>query len=869
MRFSTAGGGRRMLAVYLTLGVVMVEKSATQPTSSTTLHQTTITTHSHNYRPTTTTFPHTTTATLYHKLAKTTFHAHHIRENPAKDSTVLNQPPPKDSTVFNQASTKDSLNLLGDQQKVLKTNIQSASIMASTRVTQDPQTRRDPSLTEPLTLLPENTENKTHHTLPQSSINSITYKQADGDLDEVLQSARIPPAWGRLRPRRDIPGRISHTTGILEHGDGMGPLGNSVIRMDVEEPPAEEVAAMISDAVTHHLAGCHKVVLYVEPYGNLVEAVVKSLEEVRQVWELDTFLTTPPPSHTIFTTTHHHHATTTLCVAIIVLADLQSVGRATKAVQRGRWFQGSHKQVLAYTGASLNLHTLTQHPYLGSGYGIVVVSWWPREENALTQHHHQQQEEKEENEISGPRVYHLLSPCPYCRDGGAEVVLIDEWQPGGCGFVLGNSLYPDTFKNFQGHRFNIVTLEYAPFSCYDKASDGGAEEGEVVLRDCVDTRILNALASTLNFTYNIREPRDHQWGYRLDNGTYTGVIGAVEKYEADFSLNVAFTGDREKVIDYTVGYFYDPLTFCTTKPRPLNQVLALIRPFQPLVWAGFVGVSMVVAPLYYLAGTVERIPSLNLKSPSISKAFLKIYGACLSQSCRWSGENGPRVLVAAWLVFSMVTLTSYVAMLTASLTLPTLSPTLNSLEQLVESDFSWGIQDQGAADYQLLKSSRVPLYQKVYRGLQVCPSLDECLARARDTKYAFITWRLYMEDRIAIRFTSATGERQLHVATNDFFPSEIGWAMNPGCPFRGKFNQQIRRLLEGGLITKWLLQIINDPKRREVVEGEEVLEGEEVPRREGPQRLGLDQLQGVFYILILGDIIASLLFVVEFYKHSP
>ncbi|KAG7170107.1 Ionotropic receptor 40a-like 5, partial [Homarus americanus] len=502
-----------------------------------------------------------------------------------------------------------------------------------------------------------------------------------------------------------------------------------------------------------------QVVLYVEPYGNLVEAVVKSLEEVRQVWELDTFLTTPPPSHTIFTTTHHHHATTTLCVAIIVLADLQSVGRATKAVQRGRWFQGSHKQVLAYTGASLNLHTLTQHPYLGSGYGIVVVSWWPREENALTQHHHQQQEEKEENEISGPRVYHLLSPCPYCRDGGAEVVLIDEWQPGGCGFVLGNSLYPDTFKNFQGHRFNIVTLEYAPFSCYDKASDGGAEEGEVVLRDCVDTRILNALASTLNFTYNIREPRDHQWGYRLDNGTYTGVIGAVEKYEADFSLNVAFTGDREKVIDYTVGYFYDPLTFCTTKPRPLNQVLALIRPFQPL-------------------------------------------------SCRWSGENGPRVLVAAWLVFSMVTLTSYVAMLTASLTLPTLSPTLNSLEQLVESDFSWGIQ-------------------------------------------------------------VATGERQLHVATNDFFPSEIGWAMNPGCPFRGKFNQQIRRLLEGGLITKWLLQIINDPKRREVVEGEEVLEGEEVPRREGPQRLGLDQLQGVFYILILGDIIASLLFVVEFYKHSP
>lgn len=63
-------------------------------------------------------------------------------------------------------------------------------------------------------------------------------------------------------------------------------------------------------------------------------------------------------------------------------------------------------------------------------------------------------------------------------------------------------------------------------------------------------------------------------------------------------------------------------------------------------------------------------------------------------------------------------------------------------------------QDLGAADYQLLKTSREPLYQQVYRGLEVCPNLDSCITHARDTRFAFITWRLYLEDRIAIKLVT-------------------------------------------------------------------------------------------------------------------
>ncbi|XP_063598905.1 probable glutamate receptor [Penaeus indicus] len=597
------------------------------------------------------------------------------------------------------------------------------------------------------------------------------------DAQNVSLSSAFHPATGILcRRRRSLP-------------EG----GSRFSQEDLEG----DVADMFYDVVTQHLPGCHKMILYGTGRNSLAGRVARALGEAAFVWAMETFLASSAPPASVLR--HPHHlAEGSYCLAVLMLADLQAVGAATRLTQRGDWFQGADKMVLAYTGHGLLLEDVSQDPILVHAFRVA-----PKISLGSTDPH---------------RSTHLP-------------------------------------QDFQGHTFSIVTMKYAPFSCYDKLPDGG-----VSLHDCVDTRMLNAMASLLNFTYTVREPEDGHWGYKLEDGNYTGVIGAVQRYEADFSLNVAFTGDRERVIDYTVGYFNDPLTFCTTKPRPLNQALALVKPFQPQVWLGFAVVLVLMGPLYFFSCRLEDQKGEGEENGGERGARTRLEEQA-SQSARWSVGNGPRMLVATWIIFSLVTLTSYVAMLTASFTLPTLSPTLNSLEELVESNFAWGIQDQGAADYQLLMTSKVPLYQQVFQGLDMCPSLDECLLRARDSRYAFITWRLYMEDRIAIRFTTAAGERQLHVAATDFFPSEIGWATNPGCPFRHVFNRQIRRLLEAGLISKWLKEIINDPKRREA--DSQASGPSSASPVDGPKSLGLNQLQGVFYILMLGCAAAALAFLLE------
>ncbi|XP_050708233.1 uncharacterized protein LOC126993332 [Eriocheir sinensis] len=103
-------------------------------------------------------------------------------------------------------------------------------------------------------------------------------------------------------------------------------------------------------------------------------------------------------------------------------------------------------------------------------------------------------------------------------------------------------------------------------------------------------------------------------------------------------------------------------------------------------------------------------------------------------------------------------------------------------------------------------------------------------------------------------FTSPTGEKQLHVATGDIFPVELGWAMNPGSPYRHHFDANIRAMIENGLVTKWLRDVINDPKRRE---------RGDLTSSTTTQALGLHHLQGVFYFLGIGYMTSSLAFLTE------
>ena len=62
------------------------------------------------------------------------------------------------------------------------------------------------------------------------------------------------------------------------------------------------------------------------------------------------------------------------------------------------------------------------------------------------------------------------------------------------------------------------------------------------------------LETRLNFTTRLRKPADGQWGISQPNGTWTGIVGAVARGEADVGLSSFFiTLGRSQVVAFSPG----------------------------------------------------------------------------------------------------------------------------------------------------------------------------------------------------------------------------------------------------------------------------------------------------------------------------
>ncbi|XP_069954663.1 glutamate receptor ionotropic, delta-1 isoform X2 [Cherax quadricarinatus] len=450
--------------------------------------------------------------------------------------------------------------------------------------------------------------------------------------------------------------------------------------------------------------------------------------------------------------------------------------------------------------------------------------------------------------------------CPFCRRGEPEIILRNRWSPGR-GFQNHSDLFPDLYQDCNGHIFKAVALDFPPFIQYSS----GNSTHPLVMKDCLDKRIIDTIAEVHNFTYQVFEPADGLFGYQLDNGSFTGVLGEIQSSKRDFSLDLSITAERGEVVDFTIGYHWEPLTFVTSKPQPLPQWLALVRPFQAYMWLCLLLMLAASGPTFWL------LQWLSGGSYSLPNAIFLTFGSMISQVKLCTGQLWPRtsevrVFSVFWLLFCLVVAVSYVGNLTAFLTVPALSPTIDSLEDLLDSNFVWGINNFGAADYQLFKTSKVPLYQNIFRGLTFCPSLVECMQRALNEHFAFISFKTYLRDAIAMHFIDKNGETRVYLAKDSFFPADTGYAVQKGSPIKRVFDGILKRLLGGGFVAKWMSTLIDqhtlDTQSRAAAaaavcgEASTMLEGNHLS-------LTLYHLQGVFVVYAVGLLFSLVIFICE------
>ena len=109
---------------------------------------------------------------------------------------------------------------------------------------------------------------------------------------------------------------------------------------------------------------------------------------------------------------------------------------------------------------------------------------------------------------------------------------------------------------FNEDLFQAITFEWYPNTFYSYT-----EEGLVDYQDLygLDVDIFQAIRDVLEFDLEYSEPPSGElWGEPQQDGTWTGLVGMINRKEADFGLaNMYVSPVRLPAIDFSAPYYMD------------------------------------------------------------------------------------------------------------------------------------------------------------------------------------------------------------------------------------------------------------------------------------------------------------------------
>ncbi|XP_071531492.1 glutamate receptor ionotropic, delta-1-like [Panulirus ornatus] len=453
----------------------------------------------------------------------------------------------------------------------------------------------------------------------------------------------------------------------------------------------------------------------------------------------------------------------------------------------------------------------------------------------------------------------------YCDDGEADLQFIHFGS--NASFIQRTTdLFNEQTGNLMGHTLRVVTVTYFPYMDFNRDNE---EPGtSVTPKDSVDTRLLTTFTRTLNFTYEIYEDPEKAFG-REKEGKFDGMIGQLQREEADFCTISAPSTKRMKVVQYLWAYPADLMTVISLKPSLLPKHLSLIRPFERELWFAVVVSVVAWGVILWLLQRAWRWVSRG-RGVRLSTAFMYGWGALLEQphydpSISTSG----RMLVGWWLVFSLIITTAYRSSMVAHMTVQGMSQPLETFNDLVKQDgWSWGTEPwllSGVLSDYFSKHNH-PVIQEIYKKMEVLVA-EEALKKVLKGGYSLIDFENYIAIIIAAHYTDVYGNTPFFVSKKGFAViSSYGWSFRKGAPFYLRFSQLMHRLEDAGIVNHWIQDTL-DRRVRQIRKATDLKPqaNQRIVSQEDNIRvvLGLQHLQGAFYLLLLGSGVSIIVLIGE------
>ncbi|XP_036210244.1 glutamate receptor ionotropic, kainate 4 isoform X1 [Myotis myotis] len=459
----------------------------------------------------------------------------------------------------------------------------------------------------------------------------------------------------------------------------------------------------------------------------------------------------------------------------------------------------------------------------------------------------------------GQRSNYALKILQFTRNGFRQ---IGQWHVAD-GLSMDSGLYASNTSNSLFNTTLVVTTILENPYLMLKGNHQEMEGNDRYEGFCVD--MLKELAEILRFNYRIRLVGDGVYGVPEANGTWTGMVGELITRKADLAVaGLTITAEREKVIDFskpfmTLGISILYRVHMGRKPG----YFSFLDPFSPGVWLFMLLAYLAVSCILFL---VARLTPYEWYSPHAcarGRCGLLVNQYSLGNSL-WFPVGGfmqqgstiaPRALSTrcvsgVWWAFTLIIISSYTANLAAFLTVQRMDVPIESVDDLADQTTIEYGTIHGGSSMTFFQNSRYQTYQRMWNYMYskqpsvFVKSTEEGVARVLNSNYAFLlesTMNEYHRQRNC-NLTQVGGL----LDTKGY-----GIGMPVGSAFRDEFDLAILQLQENNrleiLKRKWW-------------------EGGKCPKEEDHRArgLGMENIGGIFVVLICGLIVAIFMAMLEF-----
>ncbi|XP_042856228.1 glutamate receptor-like [Penaeus japonicus] len=327
--------------------------------------------------------------------------------------------------------------------------------------------------------------------------------------------------------------------------------------------------------------------------------------------------------------------------------------------------------------------------------------------------------------------------------------------------------------------------------------------------------VMNIFAEKIGFCYKEDLPIGLDFGVQLENGSFSGLIGELNRGEADMSMvPMSVIHIRHQAVDFSEPLFVDEHRITFKRPVPEGDIAGFVKPFTPMMWLLLLfcvlGVCAATFLIQHGLGDAVRGKSEDGDGTPDSRRNITLskmrYAVLWTVSCLFSQpvpreprDVSVRIVAGMWLLSCLIVGTVYRSNLKAMLILPKVVLPFSTFEEFVDADVRGYIITGGIVDVGLRGMPANTTLGKIRDKSRIDVNVGRGIKELIEGKIAPITATTGQRWVFHYDFTNE-GHCRLYSSRDGVFSTSVALGFPKGSRLKPKVDFMIRGLKEFGIM---------------------------------------------------------------------